>query len=211
MKNRRGTFLLIQSGLERWKSLLLLVSATGSTTGHPGARANPEQLKPARGPAAARSRAAQAPRAWQGAAVVQAGPRAPGGGKVTLWLRVPPGSGRRRAVAPFKITSNAQGWTMGLMDLGVFGPKGVLEALESDFEQRRGKQRRARQRGRAERPAPRRHPRGRVGRTGSRLCSWPRRRPLGGPGVPGLCRAWWGPQLPEQRQLSSPNALALSP
>lgn len=65
--------------------------------------------------------AAHAPRAWQGPPVAQAGPRAPGGGgKPTLRLRAPRGGWGRTAVAPFKITSNAQGWTIGLMDLGVF-------------------------------------------------------------------------------------------
>lgn len=48
------------------------------------------------------------------------GPPGWGWGKPTLRLRAPRGSWGRTAVAPLKITSNAQGWTIGLMDLGVF-------------------------------------------------------------------------------------------
>lgn len=122
MKNRRGSFLLIQSRPERWEGPLLFVSAVGSATHQPGGRANSEQLKPARGPSAAHSRRRTPLGRGRGPPWPRLGPGPPGEGwgKPTLRLRAPRGSWGRTAVAPFKITSNAQGWTIGLMDLGVF-------------------------------------------------------------------------------------------
>lgn len=208
MKNRRGSFLLIQSGLERWEGPLLFVSAVGSATHQPGGRANSEQLKPARGPSAAHSLRRTPLGRGRGPPWPRLGPGPPGGGgKPTLRLRAPRGSWGRTAVAPFKITSNAQGWTIGLMDLGVFWSQRCARSFGEWLRTKPGKA----------------EARMAVGEGGAPHAVLAHAGPgSGGARAPPLQLArlvppwaawggvwavwlWWGPLLPGQRQLSAPK------
>lgn len=169
-------------------------------------RANSEQLKPARGPSAAHSRRRTPLGRGRGPPWPRLGPGPPGWGwgKPTLRLRAPRGSWGRTAVAPFKITSNAQGWTIGLMDLGVFWSQRCARSFGEWLRTKPGKAEARMAVGEGGAPTQG-EGRGR-GAHGPRPCSWPDWSPPGQPGgVSGLCRLWWGPLLPGQRQLSAPK------